>query len=277
MALQCKLQLVAIADDGEQVSINDLVVLNKEHERLEQVGLTLAEAKALLLEVQHRIVTRQVAAFLAARTPCPSCGRPRGLKDHQTILFRTLFGKLELASPRLRRCPCHHNGPASTSPLVELLPEHTAPELLYLEGKWASLVSYGLTVKALGEFLPLDAALNTSSVRRDALSVGRRLEMELGPEPDFPLAGCPGECASLPPSSSADHRRDRWRLPAALAAQADSLRGDRGQIGSKGWSRQAVRLRAEPRPEAAASSGGGAQEPRPAAQPRARVPLGWRG
>ena len=64
---------------------------------------------------------------------------------------------------------------------------------------WSSLVSYGLTVKALSEFLPVDAALNASSVRRDALSVGRRLEMELGPEPDFPLAGCPGECASLPP------------------------------------------------------------------------------
>jgi hypothetical protein len=89
---------------------------------------------------------------------------------------------------------------ASTSPLVELLPEHTAPALLYLESKWSSLVSYGLTVKALSDFLPVDAALNASSVRRDALSVGRRFEMELGPEPDFPLAGCLGECASPPPS-----------------------------------------------------------------------------
>jgi hypothetical protein len=38
-------------------------------------------------------------------------------------LFRTSFGKLELASPRLRRCPCQHGGQASISPLVELLPE----------------------------------------------------------------------------------------------------------------------------------------------------------
>ena len=74
MPLQFKLQLVAVSDDDEQVSIEELVVLDKDHERLEQVGLTLAEAKALLLEVQHRIVTRQVAAFLASRTPCPSCG-----------------------------------------------------------------------------------------------------------------------------------------------------------------------------------------------------------
>jgi hypothetical protein len=55
-----------------------------------------------------------------------------------------------------------------------------------------------LTVKALGDFLPIDATLNTSSVRRDTLRVARRLEAELGPEPIFPLAGCPAECVHLP-------------------------------------------------------------------------------
>jgi hypothetical protein len=145
MALRFKLQLVVITDDDQQVPVDELVVLGKDHERLEQVGLTLAEAKALLLEVQRRIVTRQVAVFLATRTPCPSCGPPCGIKDRKTILFRILFGKLELGSPRLRRCPCQHNGSASTSPLVELLPEHTAPELLYLESKWSSLVLSGGT------------------------------------------------------------------------------------------------------------------------------------
>lgn len=104
-----------------------------------------------------------------------------------------------MAGPRLRRCPCQHTGQASASPLVELLPEHTAPELLYLDSKWSSVVSYALTVKALSDFLPVDTDLNAASVRRDVLSVGRRIEMELGPEPDFPLAGCSGECASLSP------------------------------------------------------------------------------
>jgi len=198
MALRFKVQLVVVADDDQQVSIEDLVVLTKDYERLEQLGLTQAEANALLLAVQRQILGRQIAAFLASRTPCPTCGRRRGVKDQKTIVFRTLFGTLKLASPRLRRCPCQHGGQASTSPLVELLPEHTAPELLYLESKWASLVSYGLTVKALQDFLPVDARLNTTSVRRQALQVAGRLEAELGPEPRFPLAGCPGECASLP-------------------------------------------------------------------------------
>jgi EAL domain-containing protein (putative c-di-GMP-specific phosphodiesterase class I) len=63
MALRFKLQPVVVTGDGEQVSVDDLV-LNKDHERLEQLGLTLAEAKALLLELQRQVLTRQIAAFL---------------------------------------------------------------------------------------------------------------------------------------------------------------------------------------------------------------------
>ena len=102
-----------------EVCVDDVVVLDKQHERLEHLGLSLGEAKTLLLELQRQVVTRQIAAFLATRAACPSCGRPRGIKDRKTVVFRTLFGNLELASPRLRRCPCQHAGQSSTSPLVE--------------------------------------------------------------------------------------------------------------------------------------------------------------
>ncbi len=33
-----------------------------------------------------------------------------------------------------------------------------------MESKWASLVSYGMTVKALQDFLPVDEKLNVSTV-----------------------------------------------------------------------------------------------------------------
>ena len=81
---------------------------------------------------------------------------------------------------------------------MELLPEHTAPELLYLESKWASLVPLRADRQGLRDFLPVDARLNATTVRRDTLRVARRLDAELGPEPVFPLAGCPAACASLP-------------------------------------------------------------------------------
>jgi hypothetical protein len=53
MALQFKLQLVVVTDDDQQVSVDELVVLTKDDEQLEHVGLTLAEAKALLVQLQH--------------------------------------------------------------------------------------------------------------------------------------------------------------------------------------------------------------------------------
>jgi hypothetical protein len=167
---------------------------------LEQLGLTLAEAKQVLREVQQQIVNQQVAAFLAGHVHCPACGRQRGTKDHKTLTFRTLFGKLRLASPRLRQCACQAHPTQTVSPLSGLLPEHTAPELLYLESKWASLVSYGLTVRALRDFLPVDDTLNAGTVRNHTLSVARRCEAELGPEPLFPLEGCLGDCMSPPPT-----------------------------------------------------------------------------
>ena len=46
MALRFKLQFVVDADDDQQVSVDELVVLDKDYERLEQLGLTLAEAES---------------------------------------------------------------------------------------------------------------------------------------------------------------------------------------------------------------------------------------
>src|SRR5215204_5273554 len=93
MPLRFKLQLVVVADDGVTAT-EDLIFLDKEHERLEQLGLTLAEGKQLLREVQRRVLERQVKTFLATQAVCPDCGRERGTKDHKTLGLRTLFGKV---------------------------------------------------------------------------------------------------------------------------------------------------------------------------------------
>ena len=43
------------------------------------------------------------------------------------------------------------------SPLAELFTEHVAPELLYLETRWASLISFGMTAALLKDVLPVRA------------------------------------------------------------------------------------------------------------------------
>ena len=183
--MKITVQLVVCDDDDHQETLTDVVVLEKACQRIEEVGLTLAEAKALLSALQQQIVERQAATFLDTCRHCQACDTPLRTKGQHTITLRTLFGTITLTSPRLRHCPCTPHETATLSPLTELLPEHTAPELLFMETKWASLVSYGLTVQALTDFLPVDEALSVSTVRTNALAVAQRCEAELGEEQMF--------------------------------------------------------------------------------------------
>jgi hypothetical protein len=64
--------------------------------------------------------------------------------------------------------------------LAELLPERTSPELVYLETKFAALVSYGLTVKLLQEVLPIAEDLNTAAIQMQVHRTAQRLEAERG-------------------------------------------------------------------------------------------------
>jgi hypothetical protein len=84
------------------------------------------------------------------------------------------------------------------SPLATLFPERTTPELLFLETKWAALVSYGLTSTLLQDVLPLDAPLHAVTIRNHALTVAERLEDALGEEQWSFIDSCPAEWAALP-------------------------------------------------------------------------------
>jgi len=82
-------------------------------------------------------------------------------------------------------------------PLSALLTESVALELLYMEAKWSSLVSYGLGLDALQDFLPLDLTLDVKTVRYDTLKVAKRLEAELGDEHPCFIDGSPSDWVLL--------------------------------------------------------------------------------
>jgi hypothetical protein len=67
--------------------------------------------------------------------------------------------------------------------LAELLSERVSPEMLYLETKFASLVSYGLTVQLMDEILPLDRPISPERVRRHLFGVAEAHEAELASVP----------------------------------------------------------------------------------------------
>ena len=146
--MRVKLQLVISHDDGHEETVTDVITLNKNNERIEHLGLTLAESKQLLSTIQRHLLQQQVHTFLDARSTCPDCGTPLKLKAHGRRSFRTLFGTFTFYSPRLEDCDCTRHTPSSFRPLSALLTEPVAPELLYMEAKWSSLVSYGMSLDA---------------------------------------------------------------------------------------------------------------------------------
>ncbi|MFV0645319.1 MAG: ISKra4 family transposase [Sphingomonadaceae bacterium] len=169
------------APDGT-VHIDKVGTLSKSCEAMGDIGLTIEEGKSLLLEVQQKIVTAQCEAFCSGLSCCRHCNHPLRGKERNCIRYRTIFGDISVESPRFYHCQCY-DGPARTfSPLGTLLSGHVAPELLWLETKWASLVSFGVTTDLLKDVLPVSRQLSPDTIRRHLGQVAERMEAELGEE-----------------------------------------------------------------------------------------------
>jgi len=164
--------------------------------------LSLTESKELLRKTQQVMVQRQVREFLKESETCPHCMRKRLSKGRHRIVYRTLFGKMELDSPRLFYCHCElEKESAKTktfSPLAAALPERSSPELLYLETKFGAQISFELSRKLLAEVLPLHEEFNHATIRNHLHKIGERLETELGEDKGVFIEGCPRDWANLP-------------------------------------------------------------------------------
>lgn len=217
-----RIQLVTVANDGTEhrEEVADLI---RAGATIETTGLTLAESKQVLHDLQRAIVVRQVTASLDDQRPCPHCGKQRCLKEHGTAPFRTLFGEISVPNPRWQHCACQPHTERTFRPLATLLPERTSPELLYLETKWAALMSYGLTTKLLHDVLPLDRRHSAVTIRNHTLAVARRSEQRLGAEQTMFLEGTQDERDRLPIPDG----------PLAVGLDGGIVRARRGMAGAK--------------------------------------------
>lgn len=187
------------AEDGTADSAEEVATFQKATEQAEDVGLSLADGKALTAAVQRRVVQAQAEEWAGRHRCCASCGAPRRSNGRYPVLFRTLYGDVQLASLRLHRCACQgKEGRATVSPLRDLLPGHIAPERLYLEARWASLVPYAAAANLLADVLPVASGANATTLRQHVLRVAERAEGELGREQVSFVEGCPAEWAALP-------------------------------------------------------------------------------
>lgn len=188
--MKTKIQII-IENENLEPIIEDVISLQREELSAATLGLTLQEAKEITSNIQQIMTKYQVKEFIIANQKCSCCNKKRTIKDYDNIIYRTLFGKLKLKSPRLNQCNCSENKTRTFSPLAKLLPERISPELNYLQAKWASLVPYDMTARLINEVLPIE--LSGSSVFDNSQQVANRLEEELGDEQVFFATGCQNE------------------------------------------------------------------------------------
>jgi hypothetical protein len=196
--VKIKIQVLIESETRNAVGVENIVCLERGDLQPENLGLTLAEAKSILASVQKSMVERQTEEFIHQEACCPLCGKKRLHKGNHTLTYLTLFGKLRLRSARLYHCDCQPQATKTFSPLAHLLPNHTAPELLYLESKFAALMSYGLSVQLLQEVLPIGQNLNPATVRNHVQALAKRIDAELGDEQPFFINGCQKDWEDLP-------------------------------------------------------------------------------
>jgi hypothetical protein len=197
MRVKILLQISDVGDSAGEAA--EITAFEKQTERPEDLGLSIAEAKALLAAVQQRTVDAQVAHWMERHRCCDACGRTRRCKGSHRVVFRTLYGDVTITSPRLHRCPCQNTeSPATVSPLGALIPDHVAPERLYLEARWASLVPYAAAADLLVDILPVAAGANATTLREHMLHVAERAEVELAEERPCFIDGGPADWAKLP-------------------------------------------------------------------------------
>ena len=197
--MRVRMLLQITTDDDVPGEIEEVASFTKSVKRAEDLGLTLAEGKALTATIQRRIVQSQVDAWVEDQRCCDDCGRRRRGKGGYSVVFHTLFGDVPLRSPRFHRCECRdEREPATLSPLTRLIPDHVAPERLYLETRWASLVPYAAAAELLADVLPVKAGVNATTLRQHALRVAERAEAELADGRSSFADRCPAEWQGLP-------------------------------------------------------------------------------
>ena len=224
--MKFEITLRVTTPDGE-IREREVIILDKGHDRHEETGLSIAEGKALLKSLQREIVTAQAEAYCASKSVCPGCGLRLRKKGSRAIRYCMVFGDISVTSQRYCQCACDGRRPNTFSPLNDLPPDHTAPELLWLETRWASLVSFGAATHLLKDVLPIGESLSAETVRNHLHMAAKRMEGELADEQFFFIETRPQERAAMPLPE--DPSRSE-----SMAARC--ARGTRNRRTSRSWS-----------------------------------------
>ena len=198
-AMRVKVLLQITAEDGTAGGAAEVAVFEKQTERPEDLGLSIAEGKALMAAVQQRVVDVQAASWAERHRCCAGVWRPPAQQGQLSCHLHDAVWRCTTLQSSTTSLPVPgHDGPATVSPLRALIPDYVAPERLYLEARWASLVPYAAAAGLLADVLPITSGANATTLREHTLRVAERAEAELGEERSCFIDGCPADWAGLP-------------------------------------------------------------------------------
>jgi hypothetical protein len=193
------------------------------HSTSDPLGLTLDDGKALLASVQRHLVQGRVAEYSALRRRCPRCRRLRGLKDTRTRWLNSLFGTVEVPTPRFKPCRCAVTARSTLCPASELMPDRCTPEYERVLAKMGAWLPYRRARRFLSEFFPLGADLPWhETIRRRTVRVGMGIEREVVSRGKPPAPPAETMTVSIDAGHVRTARGHRGRTFEVMAAQVSN-------------------------------------------------------
>lgn len=195
-------------------SLQQKIVLKEAQSYIESHKQCTHCSKKLRIKGYHNLQYKTLFGTIVIPSPrlyaCKNCGFDGGVETIQDI-----DGKIDYESEPQKSSNSKQNTSGASksnkndknsskalatktfSPLKYWLPEHTSPELQYIESKWASYMSYDKTADLLQDVLPIHSSINSATVRNHLHKVAKRQEEELEDKPVC-VSGCMNEWARLP-------------------------------------------------------------------------------
>src|SRR4051794_28823863 len=169
----------------------------------ETLGLTQAQAKQLLAELQRHLIQAQTEEYCRSRRRCPRCGAQRPLKDRRPRQLRSLFGAVTICAPRFTACRCSVTHRQTLSPVGEIMPDRCTPEYERTLAEMGARLPYRRARALPDDLFPLGTPPVVETIRQRTLRVGARLECQAAASSDPHRRSRPARsrCPSTPATS----------------------------------------------------------------------------
>jgi hypothetical protein len=138
-------------------------------------GLTLAEGKILIAQLQSAICQDQIQTAARLDRICRGCGTQRPHHDTRTRTVQSLFGKIVVDAPRFRACRCGLLHDPKRSQLYALIPDRTTAEFDNIAAELGARHSLREAAHILDMFVPTKTQHNHATVRSRLAAVSDQI------------------------------------------------------------------------------------------------------